>query len=482
MTKRTTRHTQSMRPESASPAAFSLAIPLELTRVSTAWLKHGILGLPLTLSRALLKDPALEGPLSESRLFDLFGERTLKLFDELGPIYGKAGQVLLSRLSAPLHDIAETLRLTRLYKDWPPVPFAEVAELLDREIPEWRTELSVERHPLGVASLAQVHAATDREGRSWVVKVVKPQARRRLEETVAALEQTADLLDPLAVTSLSRRGLRELRELCLGFKRELSLTREGETIERVRDKLKARRQRLLIVPEVNARFSTDHVLVVERFVGTALSDVVSGKVALPDGFRQRLAKSMLSDLLIQVFELGLFHADPHAGNLILMENGSVGIFDWGLAGELLESDRRHIAAILKAVLALDLERLIDALQTMGEEAGRSVGREEIRKELKTVIALIKKGRENPTKKPSMQALFEACLKGAERLGIPVPEGLLMMAKSLITIEGLAKGLDPKVSIARIATPVLFRAARPGFKDIAAVTRRLPDLAKQFFNR
>jgi ubiquinone biosynthesis protein len=160
----------------------------------------------------------------------------------------------------------------------------------------------------------------------------------------------------------------------------------------------------------------------------------------------------------------------------------VGLFDWGLSGELLESDRRHIAAILKAVLALDLDRLIDALVQMGEDGGQKVGREEIKKELKTVIALIKAGREDPTKKPSIHALFEACLRGASRLGIPIPEGLLMMAKSLITIEGLARGLDPKVSLGRIATPVLFRAARPGLADVVAIGRKLPTLAKQMLHR
>lgn len=460
------------------PDAF--AIPRELTRLSAAWVKHGILGLPLSIGQAWLRGPGLEGPLNESRFLDLFGERALQLFDDLGPIYGKAGQMLLSRLSPPLHDIAETLRLTRLYKDWPPMAFSEVALVLDQEVPHWRTELEVERYPIGVASLAQVHAAVDKDGRQWAMKIVKPLARKRLIETAAAMEKIADYLAPLAVTHVAQRGLREWRELCLGFRHELSLGREAATIERVRAKLKAKRQRILVIPEVNHRFSTDAVLTVERFVGVSLSDVVTGKVPLPEGFRQRLAKSMLSDLLVQVFELGLFHADPHAGNLILMESGAVGLFDWGLAGELLEADRRHIAAILKAVLSLDLERLIDALEVMGDEAGHKVERPEIRKELKAVIVLIKKGRDDPTNKPSMQALFEACLKGAARLGIPVPEGLLLMAKSLITIEGLAKGLDPKVSLGRVATPVLFRAARPGFKDIAAMTKRLPALAKQFF--
>ncbi len=182
-----------------------------------------------------------------------------------------------------------------------------------------------------------------------------------------------------------------------------------------------------------------------------------------------------------MFELGLFHADPHAGNLILLEDGSVGLFDWGLAGELLESDRRHIASILKAVIALDADQLIDALGEMAEDGGASgISREAIRTELKQVVALIKRGKSDPKWKPSMQQLFEACLKGAARLGIAVPDGLIMMVKALVTIEGLAKGIDPKVSMGRIAGPVLFRAARPGVKDFLALGMRLPQLAKQIF--
>ncbi len=459
-----------------------LAIPRELTRVGAACLRHGVLGLPLRLTKSVLSDPSLGGVLDEARLLDLFGDNALSLFDDLGPIYGKAGQMVLSRLSAPLHEIADTLRLTRLYKDWPPLPFDEVAELLDREIPRWRTELVVEPHPLGVASLAQVHPATTRDGREWVIKVVKPLARSRLMESVAALEQVISLLDPLAVTSVARRTLKELKELSLGFRREIDLAQERETIERVHEKLKSRRQKLLLIPDVLPEFSTSHVLTVERFRGTPMADVVSGKVELPAGFKAKLAKTMLSELLVQVFELGLFHADPHAGNLMLTDSGAVGLYDWGLSGELMESDRRHIASILKAVIGLDLEQLVDALIAMGEEAGHSTSRDAVKKELKSVINLIKKGRADPAHKPSMQALFEACLKGAERLGIPVPDGLLLMAKSLITIEGLARGIDPKVSLGRIATPVLLRAARPGLGDLLAMGKTLPRIALQMFQK
>lgn len=466
----------------AQRTAFSLAIPRELGRISYAWVRHGIIGFPYSFSRSFWEDPSFDGAFSEDRFCELVGAVTADLFDALGPIYGKAGQIALSRLSPRMQKAASRFRLTRLYKDWPPMSFETITAFLDADMPGWREEFTLESQPLGVASLAQVHAAKDKAGREWVIKIIKPHAKSRLLESVAALEQLIALGEPMAITHVSRRFLKETSELCLGFRQELSLGRERQTIERVSEKLGSKKQRFLIIPEVNSAFCTDNVLVVERFRGVSLSDVVSGKTDLPPGFRQKLAKSMLSDLLVQVFELGLFHADPHAGNLILMESGEVGLFDWGLSGELLEADRRHIAAILKSVLALDLERLIDALMTMGTEGGQSVSREDVRKELKSVITMIKAGREDPTKKPSIHALFEACLRGAGRLGIPIPEGLLMMAKSLITIEGLARGLDPQVSLGRVATPVLFRAARPGFSDVVAIGRKLPALAKQMLNR
>lgn len=471
-----------LRPKASrrTAAVDPLAVPREVTRVTGALIRHGALGFPVEALRSLWERPALDGALSESRLFDLFGDSMLRLFDGLGPIYGKAGQVALSRLSAPLHAMADTLRLTRLYKDWPPLPFGDVEAVLDAEIPRWRLVLKVEAHPLGVASLAQVHGAVDADGRAWVVKIIKPHARRRLLETCAALDQVIAGAEPLAVTLVARRMVRELKELSLGFRRELSLARERETIERVREKIAARRQKLLVIPDVHPELTSENVLVVERFHGTPLSDVVSGKAELSSVARGKLARAMLSELLVQVFELGLFHADPHAGNLIMTDAGAIGLFDWGLAGELLESDRRHIASILKAVISLDFEQLIDALIGMGEEEGKDLAREAVRKELSAVIALIKRGKAEPDKKPSLHQLFEACLRGAARLELKVPEGLLMMAKSLITIEGLAKGLDPDVSLARAATPVLLRAARPTLKDIMALGSRLPSLAKQYF--
>jgi ubiquinone biosynthesis protein len=452
----------------------------EVGQIGLTLVQHGMIGMPLAYGKSVLKDSGFVSVLNEDKFFEIMGRQILTLFNGLGPIYGKAGQVFLSRLSPEMHKIAENIGLTKLYKDWPPITFDEVSVILDQNIPGWRKELRVEAHPLGVASLGQVHAAVDSNGQAWVIKIIKPEAKRRLLETVSAMEELVSWFEPVALTLVARRFCREVNELCQGFRSELSLLKERETIERVRERLKSRRQKVLVIPEVHPVHFTDDVLVIERFHGTPMSLVVRGKVELPAAVKQKLAKSMLHELLVQVFELGLFHADPHAGNLMLLDSGAVGLYDWGLSGELLESDRKHIAAILRSVLLLDLEQLVDALIEMASDSGKVVAREAVMKELKNLIAMVKRAKENPEKRPSMQAMLESALKAADKLGIKVPQGLLMMAKSLITIEGLAKGIDPKISLGRVATPVLLKAAKPSMKDIMAIGMKLPSLARQFF--
>ena len=193
-----------------------------------------------------------------------------------------------------------------------------------------------------------------------------------------------------------------------------------------------------------------------------------------------MARSLLHELLIQVFEMGLFHGDPHAGNLMLLPDETIGIFDWGLAGELKESDRKHIAAILKAVMIMDVDRLVEALYELAQGgAKKAVTRKMISAE---VAILAKRLRPNADKdtKPSFCDQIEACLRSASKLGIQLPPGLLLMAKSLVTIEGLAKGIDPEVPLKRIASPVLLAAARPGLHELFTMARNLPKMARRFF--
>lgn len=476
-------------------SALPLAFIRELAAVARATTRLAYVRLPLAVGKSLVADPVLENTATRARALEVIGNALLDYINELGPIYGKAGQMALSRLDPRQQELAAALQLDRLYGQWPALEPGEVMAILDREVPEWRKHLRrIDPVPLGVASISQAHAAVGQDGRDWVIKVIKPDAHRRLTTTVDAMEQVLGLIDPLAVTRAARKAVEEAREVCQSYRGELSLRRELDTIQRVRAAMNdGRKQQLLRVPGVMEECSSDRVLVVERFRGTLLSDVVSGRATIEPARRSLLARKVLQDLLVQVFELGLFHADPHAGNLILMEDGTVGLFDWGLTGELLPSDRRHIAAVLRSVISVDFDGLVGALAGIAEDAGREVDRKQIAKELRGFADGLKKEKntkKSPSQKSSSQKspsqksaslhqLLDQSLRAADRLGIPVPSGLLMMAKTLVTVEGLARGIDPDIKLAYAATPVLLRVARPGIGDLIKLAGKLPTILRQF---
>ena len=472
-----------MEPAPNNPGGFSpLAIPRELWRLTSGWLTHASVGLPWRLARAAVGDSSMV-PWGDGKVYLIVGEALLGVIDAWGPLYGKAAQVWLSRLGKNAMPVIDALKLDRVYGDWPPMPWQDVRTILDVEIPHWHDEMKVESRPLGVASMSQVHAAVDLEGRKWVIKLLKPNAMSRLTESIAAIESAMLIAEPFAMTRLSRRFLADVRDLCGSLRKEMDLNHERSTMARVQDLIQSKRQKSLRVPVIHPRLASRSVIVMERLEGVKLSDVVSGRVEIEDSVRKSLARKLLSELLIQIFEWGLFHADPHAGNLMLLEDGSIGLYDWGLAGELLDSDRRFIAGILKSIMAMDIERLIDVIGEMAREVrGKSIEREKIRTELRKLTKIIDDAKAVGGEMPSTHKLVDAALEGADRLGVPMPAGLLLMAKSLLTIEGLARGIDSDVPFARVAGPVLFRASDPGVGDIIAIAKQLPGMLIRYMKK
>jgi ubiquinone biosynthesis protein len=423
------------------------------------WLKI----LPTRLTQELIRMGAAADQSIAERFGSAVGDVILAYLEDLGPIYGKGAQILLSRIDDGESRLIDLLDLSRIYGDWPAVSRQEIDAVLDAEVPHLRQHLTLEATPIGVASVGQVYGATDAEGREWVVKVVKPGAKVRLMRTLEAAEAAVNSISKLPGVAASA-AVRELNELISGLRGEVNLRREADTIEKLRVKLAGRRSMSLKIPAVWPELCSESVVVIERFRGTPLSKIISGERKLSEAERRKLATRALHELLVQVFEVGIFHADPHAGNLMLLDDGRIGIYDWGLAGELTEQDRKYIAELLKAVIARDITRLAQALVDMAELAGETVSLQEVERELKGLSKALQNEKAEGSKKMSLQKLISSALKSAEKLKIPVPTGLLMMSKALVTIEGLSRGIDPRISMARIAAPILLRASRPGIRD------------------
>ena len=449
-----------------------IAIIKESLALQGAWLKFLALYIPQEAMRNILSTPGLMFPFEKTAWQKSASKAVLRFFDDLGPVYGKVAQMTLQRFdtgpSSPVHQWG----LDRLFGDWLPLPFSAIEKILDQEIPAWHGQLKIEPYPLGVATMAQVHGAKGLDGKRYVVKVLKPGAALRMKETADALDGLLRLMLPLAKASRStRRILQDLAGLLGSLKQESDFRVERQSIDKARERLAAKggNAPLLRIPTVRADLSTGRVLVMERFDGARFSEILAGKTSVPDEVKKKLARKLLKELLVQVFEFGVFHGDPHGGNLILLDDGTVGLFDWGLTGELTDVDRRHIASLLRATIAFDMEALVDALVAMAQDEGQVVDRPAVLKTMQKLAKDLTAGSE----KPSLRAYLQLALDAADRIDLALPGGLLMMAKSLMTIEGLAKGLDPDVAMLRVATPVLFRAARPRLKDLLAMAARLP---------
>lgn len=414
-----------------------------------------------------------------TRLFktQVVGDMTLQCMNDLGPIYGKISQIGINSLPPKCDKLIKKTGLDRIYDDWPPLNFTEIQKILDKEFPGWKQSIRIEPKPIGVASMAQVHVVTDLQGKRWAMKFIKPKAKKRIQETLKALNEVMSISKVAGNTQIVKRLFKEWEDFSSSLQKEIRLDLERKNIKKIQSKLKKQKGQVIKIPEVCESLCTSDILTIEYFEGIPFKELLQKKQQLSDKVKDRLAQHVLKEFLVQIFEWGLFHGDPHAGNLILLEDGTIGLFDWGLTGEFSEKDRRYISSVLKSILTLDFSMLVDALIDIAKEENVEVSKQEVEYELRKVLTLINKSRDEG-KKVKLHTLINACFKAADKLGIPIPRGLFIMAKTLLTIEGLATGISPKASFSRAATPFLLKAANPSFKDLWKMTKNLPKLYKR----
>ncbi len=256
------------------------------------------------------------------------------MFDELGPTFVKFGQLLSTRPDVVPPDIVAELR--KLQDDVTPFPFAEVEEVIrgDLGLTVQQAFVAFEEQPIAAASIGQVHRATLPNGEAVVVKVQRPDAPKQIESDIQLLRAAArvvrervhalDFVDTGALVDEFARSIRQ----------ELDYQQEARNAEAFRRNF-AGDQRVA-VPRVWWRYTTGRVLTLERLEGTQVRDLdLSG---WSDDERRELAYRMTDAWMTMIFRHGFFHGDPHPANILVLEDGSLGLVDFGLAGRLTDED------------------------------------------------------------------------------------------------------------------------------------------------
>ncbi len=395
--------------------------------------------------------------------------------EEGGGIFVKLGQMLSTRSDLlPADVIAE---LSGLQDDVRPAATGEIEALLAAELgaPPGTVFASFDPEPLAAASIAQVHRARLSSGELVVVKVQRPGIR-------ALVERDLDIMRRLARTLEARAGwAREYRvaDLADGFAdalaEELDFRIEARNITAVTGATTIR------VPAVHANLSTSRVLILERLDGVSVRD--AGPLLDRAGVdRAGLARGLLDCILRQVMIGGTFHADPHPGNVFVLEDGQLALIDFGSVGRLDPLQQAGLRRLLLAVARRNPAELHDSLVDLADvRRGTGVGNELLERALAQFMAR-HLGPEMAPDATMFTALFALLLE----FGIAFPPVIGGVFRAMVTLEGTLALLAPGFQMVEetrtaagswlgelLAPSSLREAAANELLGVLPVLRRLP---------
>ena len=356
--------------------------------------------------------------------------RFRQALEELGTTFVKLGQLLSSRPDL-LPDVYID-ELESLVDNVPPVPFSELRDVIDREI-GLDEFTSIDEEPLAAASIAQIHRALMKSGRDVVIKIRRPGIVEQVELDLELLRKTARLAEKRSGTARLLQLTALTDELEQHLRGELDFLEEAHNSELIAAVIDEYAEDLF-VPRVIRPYVTPEVLVMERIEGVKVED----DPALDPERAAQLARSFFRAYIRQVTVKGVYHADPHRGNVLLTPDGRLALLDFGLIGRLDDDTRTSLALLLLAVAqnrADDVADLILALSLTTAESDEAGFVHDLRRKLPRYHWRPLEGIRTGEGLADLQRL---CLQH----GIALPTSFALVGKTLSQAESIARSLDP----------------------------------------
>lgn len=354
--------------------------------------------------------------------------------EKLGPTFIKLGQLLSTR--ADLLPTPYLEALSRLQDQIEPFPYEEVDQIVSGELGVRLSKAfsDFERSPLAAASLAQVHLAYLRDGNAVVVKVQRPDIREQIMEDLEALGEIAHFLD--AHTELGKRYDFEymLKDLRASLLRELDFKLEANNLITFTENL--REFDHIIIPEPIENFCTSRVLTMEYIPGKKITELSPLRLMEIDG--PGLARELFRAYLKQMLLDGLFHADPHPGNVFLTDDDQIALLDLGMVARLLPGFRDNVLRLLLAISEGRGEEAAEVTIRMGEPKPR-FDKPEFTKRIAELVA--ENADANLTRLNSGKVVLEITKISAD-CWFRLPSEFTMVAKALLNLDRVVYTLDP----------------------------------------
>jgi ubiquinone biosynthesis protein len=353
-------------------------------------------------------------------------------FEELGLTFLKFGQLLAMRRDLLPDAYIDELEL--LHDQLPALGLDSVRVTIEAELGAPLTELfsSFSETPLAAATIAQVHEATLKDGRHVAVKVQRPNLEAMIATDISALTYLVALGERLYPRLRALDLPVVVREFAASLNRETDFIHEARSIALFRTALADVPG--LWIPGVVAERSSGSVLTMEFSSGERVDLYAKSH---PDEM-PRLINTLVRLMLQTIFEEGLFHADPHPGNVLVLPDGRLSLLDFGMTGELDETMRESLTLLLEAVVKGDARAAKEAYLEMAP-ASANVNRAGLLVDIKAVLYEIHR---SDLADVSVGDAFDSLLRAGSRNGVHNPGEFFLLTRAFVILESMIRELDP----------------------------------------
>ena len=389
-------------------------------------------------------------------------ERLTAALNRLGPSWVKLGQFLATRPDLVGAEIAAGLG--QLRDQIAPFPRAEAVAVVERAFKEQLASLYRDfSEPVAAASIAQVHRAVvslDGIDREMAVKVLRPGIHRRFNRDLETFVAGARWIERIDPASRRLRPMAVVDRLSRSVALEMDLRLEAAALAEVADHMQG--ETGFRVPEVDWQRTARDVLTLEWVDGVKLSHLAELRAAGHD--LPHLAERLMQVFLSQAIRDGFFHADLHQGNLFVEADGTIVAVDFGIMGRLTKAERRFLAEILHGFLKRDYHRIAE----VHREAGYVPARHSTSDFAQALRAIGEPIHRVPAKDISMARLLTQLFEVTEMFDMETRPELLLLQKTMVVVEGVARSLDPDFDMWSASEPVLVEWAVRNTGPIAMI--------------
>ena len=411
------------------------------------------------------------------------------MFEELGPIFVKLGQVISTRKDLLSDDIA--FELSKLQDNVKPFPKDISMQIIENELGDKISNIfnNFTAEPLASASIAQVHSAQLKNGKNVIVKVVRPGIHKAIEKDLLLMKRIAEFLTSLSDDFKRMHLIEVVNDYELLVYDETDLIKESTNAKKIRDNFK--NSKLIYIPEIYWNYVTRNILVMERTYATPIND---REELIRQGIDfQKLATNAVESFFIQVFEHNFFHADMHPGNIFVNKIGNDVQFvlvDFGIMGSLSTFDKRYLAENFVAFFNRDyakVARLHVECEWVPKDTNISLLEKAIRDNCESML-------DKSIKDVSLSDIILGLFDTARKFKLEVQPQLILMQKALLYTEGLGREFHPELDLWKTSKPILekwmnkqkgFSAAlknlKNNYSDIVDLLPELPSAMRKVIN-